>query len=172
MTLHVKDGGTFKTATPHVKTGGIWKAVQAGYVKDAGVWKQFFTALNAAINDATISTYTTSGGAFGTFSVNSTGDYGKSSSTSPSYSSLGTWLLSGTAADFEIYASFSGPGGTVSGSATGVWLAMSTSRSWTVNVANNVASTKTLNLQIRRVSDQVVIDTAAISFDVSSGTPV
>ena len=43
MSIHAKDGGTWKEATGlHVKDAGTWKEVQEGYVKDAGVWKKFF----------------------------------------------------------------------------------------------------------------------------------
>ena len=42
MTLHVKDGGTWKEASElHAKDGGTWKQVTNGYVKDGGSWKEF-----------------------------------------------------------------------------------------------------------------------------------
>jgi hypothetical protein len=36
--MSVRDGGTWKTASPHVKDGGIWKPATP-HVKDGGVWK-------------------------------------------------------------------------------------------------------------------------------------
>lgn len=42
MTLHVNDGGVWKSSTPYVKDGGVWKAVQQLYVRDAGTWKLVF----------------------------------------------------------------------------------------------------------------------------------
>ena len=42
MTLHVKDGGTWKEVTGlYVKDGGTWKEATNAYVKDAGSWKEF-----------------------------------------------------------------------------------------------------------------------------------
>lgn len=44
MTLHVKDGGTWKEVTNlYVKDGGSWKEVTSGQVKDGGSWKEFKT---------------------------------------------------------------------------------------------------------------------------------
>ena len=42
MTISVKDGGTWKEATPHVKDAGVWKPVVEGHVKEGGVWKKFY----------------------------------------------------------------------------------------------------------------------------------
>nr|WP_294850022.1 hypothetical protein [uncultured Sphingomonas sp.] len=44
MTLHVKNGGSWATATPHVKDGSTWKPVLEVWVKDGATWKQSFTA--------------------------------------------------------------------------------------------------------------------------------
>lgn len=38
MPLHLKIGGTWKSATPYVKIGGVWKDAQA-FVRAGGVWK-------------------------------------------------------------------------------------------------------------------------------------
>lgn len=44
MTLHVKDGGTWKEVTNlYVKDAGSWKEVTSGQVKDGGSWKEFKT---------------------------------------------------------------------------------------------------------------------------------
>lgn len=45
MTLHVKDGGTWKEVTnAYVKDGGTWKEATNAYVKDGGTWKEFKAA--------------------------------------------------------------------------------------------------------------------------------
>lgn len=38
--MSVKVGGSWKTGTPYVKVGGVWKQADAVYVKVNGVWKQ------------------------------------------------------------------------------------------------------------------------------------
>lgn len=53
MTLHMKDGGSWKTATPYVREGGVWKA-PAVYVKDAGVWKLVHSPVSVSINPTQI----------------------------------------------------------------------------------------------------------------------
>ena len=48
MTLHVKDGGTWKeTIDLQVKDAGSWKPVTNGYVKDAGSWKEFYNGTSS-----------------------------------------------------------------------------------------------------------------------------
>lgn len=43
MTMHVKDGGTWKEVTGlYVRDAGTWKAVTNGSVRDAGTWKEFY----------------------------------------------------------------------------------------------------------------------------------
>lgn len=48
MPITPRDGGVFKTASPKVKSGGVWNQVQHGYVKNAGVWSPFFVNLLSA----------------------------------------------------------------------------------------------------------------------------
>ena len=59
MTLHMKDGGSWKTATPYVRDGGAWKA-PAVYVKDAGVWKLVHSPVSVSISPPWISDSNTS----------------------------------------------------------------------------------------------------------------
>lgn len=123
----------------------------------------------AKIDDQILGASTVSGGAFVTFTVTNTGTYGYTSSNQGSFSFLGTWLLAGAAGDFEIYASVSGFGGSVSG-ATGSWLPLSTGRSWTLNVGMDEYANRVLNLQIRRTSGGAIVDSASISLEAGSGS--
>lgn len=68
MTMHVKDAGIWKTASPRVKDGGVWKTVQTGSVKDSGVWKPFFNNLTFTLIASTY--YIAENGSI-TFTVNS-----------------------------------------------------------------------------------------------------
>lgn len=78
----------------------------------------------------------------------------------------GEWLVSGTASNFEAYATWSGSGGTVTGT-TGSWLGLGSDRTWSLEETNGTA-TRTLAVQIRRASTGVVLDTATITFTVDS----
>lgn len=72
--------------------------------------------------------------------------------------SLEIWLLQGVNSDYEVRATLAS-GDTPSGTLA-TWLLLSTTRSW--SLTQSVAGTKTCNLtiEIRRVSDSVVLDTA------------
>lgn len=67
------------------------------------------------------------------------------------------WLLSGLASAYEIRADVSS--GSLSSGTTGSWLNMGTDRSWTVSRTTLGTNSCTLQFQIRRVSDGVVLDT-------------
>ena len=42
MVAHVKVGGAWRTLTPNFKVGGVWRTATGGWVKVAGVWRQFY----------------------------------------------------------------------------------------------------------------------------------
>lgn len=58
MTLHVKDGGAWKTVDPYVKDAGTWKPIQALYVRDAGTWKPVYERVTSTIVGVTFTTAT------------------------------------------------------------------------------------------------------------------
>lgn len=72
---------------------------------------------------------------------------------------LETWLVSGSAGDYEVQVTGTG---TITGSATGSWLPLSTNRTWSVVATAGQYKTATLSVKIRRASDGVELDTATI----------
>jgi hypothetical protein len=50
MTMHVRDGGIWKTTNPRIKDASTWKQVQKGSVREGGVWKEFFSNASYLIN--------------------------------------------------------------------------------------------------------------------------
>lgn len=78
----------------------------------------------------------------------------------------GEWLTSGSASLFDVYATWSGSGGTVTGT-TGSWLNLATTREWTLSATNNY-QTRNLAIEIRLASSGAVLDTATIEFSVDS----
>lgn len=79
----------------------------------------------------------------------------------------GEWRLSGASSDYEARAT------TVSGTGTGTtgsWLLLSTSRSWTKIKATTGYAEWVLTMEIRRVSDSTVLDTATITLGASGLT--
>ena len=46
MTMHARDGGTWRTITlPSVRVAGVWTAVSGGWTRVSGVWQQFYSAV-------------------------------------------------------------------------------------------------------------------------------
>lgn len=86
----------------------------------------------------------------------------------------GEWLVSGASNQFEAFASYSGTG-TTSGSALNTWINLGSGASWAISVTNtpgNDAVEGVLTVQIRRVSDAAVVDTAAITLQAQIGDPI
>lgn len=66
-----------------------------------------------------------------------------------------TWLNSGAAGDYEIRATLQS--GSVDSGTTGSWLALSSSRSWSIDEASNIQQAELL-IEIRDVATSTVID--------------
>jgi hypothetical protein len=168
MTLHVNDAGIWKGPTPYVNDGGVWKLAEV-WVNDAGVWK-LVSGVQVLISDAGLSASdpVTNDGCSATFSVKSNG-YVEEADSEGASAETEQWLQSGAVGDYEIHATWSGHAGGVLSGSTGSWLPLSTTRSWSLTVGPTSTGTATLTLKVRRVSDSVEIDTATITFSVSSG---
>lgn len=87
-----------------------------------------------------------------------------------SVTDLGAWLTAGSAADYACFATVNS--GTLTSGTTGVWENLGTSRSWTRVNTNNAPSAPSVNLiiQIRRVSDSVVMATATVNLTAQVDT--
>jgi hypothetical protein len=70
-----------------------------------------------------------------------------------------TWLLSGLNSDYQVRLTVVS-GTTPGGSSSGSWLSLGTSRSWTLTTPGDFNS---VTVEIRRVSDSVVIATATVT---------
>jgi hypothetical protein len=79
-----------------------------------------------------------------------------------------TWLLSGTAAAYEVFATLTS--GTLSSGTTGSWLPLNVTRSWSRTRTGIGVSSAQVALQIRRVSDGLVLDNAQIVLNATVET--
>lgn len=81
----------------------------------------------------------------------------------PSTSTLNTWLSSGSAASYDVMATLNS-GALTSGSGTGVWLNLGTTRNWSVQRTSNIAGTNSANLtiSIRPAGGGATIDSATV----------
>ena len=85
------------------------------------------------------------------------------SQVNATYSTLETWLLSGSASDYEVRATLSS--GTLSSGTTGTWENLGTSRSWTVDdsIVDATISGAVIVVEIRDATTLLLLDTATIT---------
>ena len=168
MDAHVKVGSTWKSLDGiHVKVGSTWKEVQNGYTKVSGVWKQFYAAVVISLSGyaATSKISNISAGANrpivslrlktdGTLQV-ALGHTG----ASLVYNDIGSdYLVGGTdGASYEAKVTLgtpTGAAGTMTGSTTGAFQALSTQRtwSWTKDSTSSGSANQPITLEVREVA--------------------
>ena len=76
------------------------------------------------------------------------------------YSTLETWLLSGVNSDYESRVTVNS--GSLTSGTTGTWQVLSGSREWVLNRTFPGTVVVNFTIEIRRVSDSAVLDTAVI----------
>jgi hypothetical protein len=76
----------------------------------------------------------------------------------------GTWLVTGTVADYEVRATLNS--GALTSGTVGSWLSLSTSRSWNVTRTDDAAGTTSASMlvEIRVAATTTVIDSATVDF--------
>lgn len=94
------------------------------------------------------------------FNLNSSGQ--RQQNVNGTTTNLGAWLTAGSASDYAARATINS--GTLTSGPTGTWDVLSTTRSWTKVNTNNSPSAPSVNLtiEIRRVSDSVVMAAATV----------
>lgn len=152
----------------YVNDAGSARRIQEQWVNDAGTLRRVFLGdiIDIEITNASRSVASPST-ATAIYSLLSTGD-------------ISTTLLGSGAADRGDWispkigmASYECRATLLTGSLTsgtmGAWLSLSATRSWTLNAAPGAgALSATFTLEIRRVSDALVMDTATISISAES----
>lgn len=82
-----------------------------------------------------------------------------------SYANQFQWKLQGAAGDYEVRATLDS--GSLTSGTTGSWLACSTTRTWVRQRTANGTSSAQLTIEIRRVSDSVVVGTGVWTLDAT-----
>jgi len=170
MTVHVGVGGVHKAVSAiAVGVSGAWKTVTAGWVGVGGVWKQFYSTVVIGIVDQLVASFTFGTAATAQYQLTSAGLI-RGTQGSNTVVTLGTWLPSGTGADYAVRATLTPGGDTPTGDVTN-WQVLSSNRIWTL-VSLTVSGTLEceLTVEIRRVSDSVVIQTATITMQCERNT--
>jgi hypothetical protein len=143
----------------------------AGVASGAISLSNFYGKSNASVAISNQSAFNFSkagigGTATATYRLSSNGQASRTNNSGTLVSISGEWLVAGTASQFEVYATWSGSGGSVGGT-TGSWISLSTTRDWTLSATNNFVE-RSLSIEIRLASSGSVLDTATIDFSVDS----
>jgi autotransporter-associated beta strand protein len=99
--------------------------------------------------------------AYAGFALYSTGSIGVVEGSALSYANVGTWRLSGASSDYEARVTVNS--GSLTSGTTGSWLALSASREWYLARTTSGTSTATITVEIRRVSDSVVVASKSVT---------
>lgn len=129
---------------------------------------KFFGTAAPQVNifDTSASRSTGSGSATATYRLANTGI--GSATLFGGGTSAWTWLLSGLNSDYQVRAILNA-GDTPSGDSLNAWLSLASTRDWTLTQTGIGLKQCTLVIQIRRVSDLVVIDSATVDIDATVG---
>lgn len=167
MTTHINDGGTWRTLTEvHVNDGGTWRRCNTVYVNDGGTWRTVFVGDTITVGDTTANSLVLGSTATAGWELTSGGDV-RSTVSDNTMTDIGDWIAPKTnMADYEVIATL------LSGSITGTFgtpLSLGTTRLWQLSRVSPGVSSGSMSIQIRRISDSTVMDTATIGFSAEWG---
>lgn len=169
MSTHVNDAGTWRAITEiHVNDNGTWRRILEAYVNDGGTWRLVFVGDQISIGDTFVqSSMSGVTNATAVYRLDSDGlIYGTFSGTNTITAAGGNWIVPATnMANYEVNATLDS--GSVSGT-FGSWLSLGTDRTWTLTNTISGTDTGQITVQIRRISDGTVMDSAVISFEASN----
>lgn len=171
-TTHINDAGTWRTLTEiPINDAGTWRAVQEVYINDSGTWRLVFSSDLITVSDLTSSSVVDNpSDATATYQLESDGDI-NGNVTNNTIFDIGDWITPKTnMANYEVRAT--ALSGTVSTGTIGTYQALNVSRTWTV-FEGTLASTKTAQIliEIRRISDATVMDSATITLTAQVVAP-
>lgn len=130
----------------------------------------WYSVPNAAVSDQTVTDEETSPQtAEARYALDSGGGADYYTIAEGTVSISGEWLLVGANSAFEARATL--VSGTLTAGTTGSWLALSTRREWTVAKTTLGSKACTFTVEIRRVSDSVVVDSATIILIATMALP-
>lgn len=161
----VKASSAWRTVDPYVKASGSWRAVQSGWIRVSGTWRQFYSRLVIAFSDQTLGDTTFSSPCLCSYVLNSSG---KAQQT----------LISGTtdledyvtptssAAALEVMVTSSGSALDGGSSATGSYLPLTSSRAWSISRASFGSDSTDLTVTIREVANTSNSVTRTVSMSI------
>lgn len=162
MAINVGVGSAYKNVNNvKVGVGSTWKQVQSAWVGVGGVWKKIWDYLSADAIAVDVQGFDFfNGPCSAAFQYGAAGTVWTIENGGAPVNA-GTWLLVGANTDFEIR--LTGTGDTLTGSTLNTWHLGNTGPGWTLSEPGG--GTKSFNgtIDIRRTSDQVIVDSASVS---------
>jgi hypothetical protein len=158
--VYARVAGVWQNCIPWVKVAGTWVPVQEGWTKIAGTWTQFYSAVVVAL--AGVNYYGTKVGSSCTvqYSLTSGGKeqyFDENSTSTP----IGDWVIpNGSAAGYECR--LTATTGTFSTGTMATWLALTSTRTWTVTQATVGVKQAIGTIEIRDATTLVVKATATV----------
>lgn len=162
MTLKRRSAGAWTSIATTIKRKAAGSWVNVGTIKRrlSGAWVDVWPAVritNQSISDIGPPT------ALARYRLKTSGIVEEETHTAST--TLETWLLVGSASDYEARATVnSGALAGVGNSATGSWLGLGSSRQWGVGV-NDTLGAATLTIEIRNASSGDVLASAFVTLD-------
>lgn len=160
--VYASVAGVWQSCIPYVKVSGAWQPVQEGWTKIAGTWTQFYTAVTVALSGTTQSDNVASGTATVSYYLTSGGKEQYSIHLAAAVD-IGDWVVpNGSASAYECRMTMTGGTTFSSGDGAGTWLALSSTRSWTVTRSTVGTKQATAIIEIRDVATSTLRATSSI----------
>jgi hypothetical protein len=158
--IYIDDSGSVRKAQRiYIDDAGTVREIQRIYVDDGGTIRLVFQNAVVSISDQNVQRIVVDpADATASYALESDGDIATNLVDS------GDWITPKAAAgaDYECRATV--VSGTFTSGTFGSWLALSSTRSWTLVRTTLGTSTASMLIEIRRASDGTVLDSATISF--------
>ena len=187
MTLHVKDGGVWRTVDdPQVRVSGAWQPIQEGWVRVAGVWRQFYSRISVSLatldgSNRSSFGFTTSGSPITVtqgIKFETDGTLQARDSTSPfGFFDLasGEWIGSqpnpGIGSSYKVKLTVNIGSSPTSGPTVGVFHTISSDRQWDLSVTGtNASASGNWTVEIQDVATSTTRATATFGLNVTVST--
>lgn len=171
MTIHVNDSSTWRTVTGlHVNDSSTWREIVLAYVNDGGTWRVTHDVVALSNVSASNSVFSPAN-ASASIRVANNGTVSKEEGSGAGFVTQYSWDLSAgsfSRANYEVRLSgaiF------VGGASLNTWLALDTSRTWTLTRSSLGSISDSGTAEIRDAATGNVLASATFSFSASKTSP-
>lgn len=155
----VNDSGTARRITQRwVNDNGVARQIMERWVNDNGVARCVYQAVTVSLSNTTVNR--ADGGSPAEFYLQNDGNIMQR--VGSSLTDIGDWINNAShVSEYEVRATVTS--GSVGGSATGSWLSLASTQSWSRGAALSSIQTAVLLIEIRRASDATVVASATVT---------